>query len=115
MDKKSVAGGVLGIIGAVFALIATLGLAVCAGAVDALSSGSTSYEVLTWILGLVATAAGVVGAVMSFKKAMLGGILQLVALVVLLVLGFTVAFSILSIIAMILLGLGGILSFVLAK
>ena len=124
MSKKSIAGGVLGIIGSVFALIGVIGLALCATLVDAGTNAvegatgagvGTNFALWTWILGIAAFAIGLVGSIMCFQKAMIGGILLLVAVVVMLVLGFVVAFSILNIIAMVLLALGGILAFVVKK
>lgn len=109
MNKKSIAGAVLGIIGAVFGIIGSALLSFCAGCVDAVAG--SSFTALTYILGLGGAIVGLVGAILDFKKPNIGGALQLLALVMILVVSIVVMFSVWNIIAMVLLLLGGILSF----
>ena len=114
MDKRSIPGGVLGIIGVVFAFIGGLMLVACASIVDDLGGGA-SYKILSIIFGIGGAIVGLVGCIFSFKKAIIGGALQLVALVFLIIAGATVAWAVMNIIAMVLFGVGGILSFVVKK
>ena len=106
-DQRSMPGGILGIIGSVFCLIGGMVLTACTCAVDVLAGlvglggsgeavGETSeivilqqamiiVSVLCW-LGAIA---GLIGAIMDFKKPIVGGsvlagalVLQIIALVI---------------------------------
>lgn len=120
---KSVAGGVLCIVGAVMAFFATIQLFVCAVMTDVAKSvteGNTSglYSVLTWACGIGSFVCAIVGAVMSFKNSFVGGILGAIAAVLIfipyVIIGAALDYwqSWTAIIAMILLAVGAVLAFV---
>lgn len=113
MDKKSIPGAVLGIIGAVLALIGGLGLALCADLLAA--AGEGSYTAVAYILGIGSAVIGMIGAILDFKKALVGGIMLAAALVCVLVVSIVMYFSIVNIIAMVLLGAAAVCSFVVQK
>lgn len=106
-DKRSIAGGVVGIVGAVFALIGGLGLALCS---DLL--GATTYKVISWVFGVGAAIVALTGAVFCFRKALIGGIILAIAAVFILIESIVVDFTVMNIIAMVLVALGAVFSFV---
>lgn len=112
--SKSIPGAILGIIGTVFAFIAAFGLALCAEIVDA-ASGETSYAWAAYVFGLGGAVLGLLGAIFCFRNNILGGIFLLIGVALLIVIGCIMYFSWALIIAMILLGVGGILAFVVKK
>ncbi len=114
MQKKSVAGGVLGIIGAAFALIGGLGLAFCAELVDAVSE-VTNYTWAAYVFGIGGGIIGLIGSILDFFKPVVGGLLQLLSIVMIVVLCVLMYWSWAMIVALILLIIGAILSFVLQK
>lgn len=118
MNKKSIAGAVLGIIGAALLIVGSVILGVCAQFVDAVASETntpTYFSVIVYVLGLGGAAVAMVGAGLDFKHCYIGGALQFVGLVLALVMSILVGFTVWNIIAMILLLIGGILSFAVKK
>ena len=115
MKKKSIPGAVLGIIGAVFAIIGGLGLALCAEVVSASSGGAVDYTWAAYVLGLGSGIVGLVGAILDFSKPKIGGILQLIAVVMGIVVCVLMYWQWSMIIAFILFAVGGILSFCVQK
>lgn len=119
--NKSIPGAVLGIIGAVFALIAGIALAMCAEVVDEVSDVAsngvavTNYAWACYVFGIGGAVCGLVGAILDFNYNIIGGILQAVGIVMLVVVIIVFSYSILLIIAMVLLGVGALLSFVVKK
>ncbi len=122
--KKSIPGAVVGIIGAILALIAGIALALCAEVVDTVSEGAsqvsgadveTNYAWMCYVFGIGGGVCGLVGAILDFNYNIVGGIVQAVGLVLLVVLCIVFTYSILLIIAMVLLGIGALLSFVVKK
>lgn len=79
MKKKSIPGAVLGIIGAVFAIIGGLGLAFCAEVVAGASGGAVNYTWAAYVLGLGSGIVGLVGAILDFSRPKIGGVLQIIA------------------------------------
>lgn len=127
---KSVAGGILCIIGSVMALFATFQLSICALAKDTVSlatKGDTSgfYTTLTWILGIAAITCGIVGAVFCFKNSLIGGILSAIATVAILIpyilvvtdenIPMTLFLHMIPVLSLILLGVGSILAFTVKR
>ncbi|MDE7406014.1 MAG: hypothetical protein K2M89_03990 [Clostridiales bacterium] len=124
---KSIAGGILGIIGAVMSFFGTLQLSICAiveDAKDAEIKGSafdlyTSgfYSTIVWVLGITAFVCALVGAILCFKNSMVGGILLAVATAAIVIpyvvigtkMGYWQSWT--SIMAIVLLGVGTILAF----
>lgn len=113
MKKKSIAGAVLGIVGAAFAIIGGLGLALCAEVLAEL--GYDKYVWVAYVFGLGSGVVGLVGAILDFSKCIIGGILQAVAVAMILVVCIVMYFSWAMIVALILLGVGTILSFLVKK
>lgn len=113
MQKKSIAGGVLGIVGAVFAIIGGIGFAMCADIVDGLTG--SSYTWAAYVFGLGGGVVGLVGGILDFFKPTVGGILQILSVVMAIVVCVLMFWQWAMIIAMILLAIGAILSFVLQK
>lgn len=121
---KSVAAGILCIVGAVMAFVGTLHLSICAlvkDATEAVNSAATTGEVSTamtnttivWILGIVAFVCAIIAAVFCFKNSLVGGILAAVSAVALLVTSIVVAYWAWTVIvAMALFVIGAILAFV---
>ncbi len=115
---KSVAGGVLGIIGAVLAFISAIWFVACAEVADTVSSVAgegTNYTWAAYVLGLGGAVATIVGSVFAFKSSYVGGIIMAIALIMTIVLGVIMYFSILSIMSMVLIGLSAILCFFVKK
>lgn len=128
VKSKSVAGGVLCIIGAVMTFIGTLHLAICALAKDVVDAGASvvtagavgdttaDNTIIVWILGMAAFVLAIVGAVFCFKNSLVGGILSAVAFVALLVASIVVDYWAWTVIvSMVLLGIGSVLAFVVKK
>lgn len=115
MKKKSIPGAVLGIIGAVFAIIGGLGLALCAEVVSASSNGAVDYTWAAYVLGLGGGIVGLIGAILDFSKPKVGGVLQLIAAVMGIVICILMYWQWAMIIAFILFAVGGILSFCVQK
>ncbi len=115
MKKKSIPGAVLGIIGAVFAIIGGLGLALCAEIVSGASGGAVDYTWAAYVLGLGSGIVGLIGAILDFSKPKIGGVLQLIALVMGIVVCVLMYWQWAMIIAFILFAIGGILSFCVQK
>lgn len=125
---KSVAGGILCIIGAVMAFIGTLYLSICAMVKDgaeavgsALTNGAAGdtaadNTIIVWILGIAAFVCAIIAAVFCFKNSLVGGILSAVSFVALLVASIVVDYwAWIVIVAMVLLGVGSVLAFVVKK
>lgn len=124
---KSVAGGVLAIIGAVMSFIGTLHLSICALAKDVTNTAtstvtngelevSATNTAIVWILGITAFVCAIVGAVFCFKNSLVGGILTAVGTVALIVASAVVGYWAWTVIvAMALLGIGAILAFLVKK
>ncbi len=115
MNKKSIPGAVLGIIGAVFAIIGGLGLALCAELVSGITAGVADYTWAAYVLGLGAGVVALIGGILDFKKPKVGGILQIIAIVMIVVVSILMFFQWAMIVALILLVIGAILSFCLQK
>lgn len=111
MKKRSVPGAVLGIIGAVFAVIGGLGLALCAEVVSGASGGEVDYTWAAYVLGLGGGVVGLIGAIVDFSKPKVGGVLQILAAVMGVVVCILMYWQWATIIAFILFAVGGILSF----
>lgn len=128
VKSKSVAGGILCIIGAVMAFIGTLHLAICALVADATEAatnvvsggtvGDTAADntILVWAFGIVAFVLAIVGAVFCFKNNLIGGILSAVSWVALIVVSAIVGYWAWTVIvAIILLAVGTLLAFLVRK
>ena len=120
MNNKSIPGAVLGLIGTVLAVVGGINIAFCATVVGASAnavgaSGGETYAIVSYLLGFGAAVVALVGAILDFKKNIVGGILQAVAFVMILVLCIVVYFSVWEIIAMVLLAIGSIVSFAVKK
>ncbi len=118
MKNKSIPGAVVGIIGAVFALIAGIALAMCAEVVDGVSeaaSEATNYAWACYVFGIGGAACGLVGAILDFKNNIIGAIVMIVGIGMLVAVIIIVTYSILLIVAMVLLGIGALLSFLVKK
>lgn len=115
MKKKSIPGAVLGIIGSVFAIIGGLGLALCAEVVAKATGGAVNYTWAAYVLGLGSGIVGLIGAILDFNKPVIGGVLQLIAVVMGIVVCVLMYWQWAMIVAFILLAVGGILSFCVQK
>ena len=113
MNYKSVPGGVLGIIGAVFALFAAIGLHLCAEVASVV--GAEQYTLYVYLLGYGGAVAALVGAIMCFNKGLIGAILETAAFVMLVILGVVMYFGFMMIVALILIGVGAILAWLVRK
>lgn len=127
VKSKSIAGGVLNIIGSVMAFIGTLHLAVCALVKDAAeitnevvttgeTSGVATNTIMVWIFGIAAFVLAIVAAVFCFKNSLVGGILSGIAAVLLIVVSIIVDYWAWTVIvAMILIAVGCLLAFLVKK
>lgn len=115
MKKKSIPGAVLGIIGAVFAIIGGLGLAFCAEVVAGASGGAVNYTWAAYVLGLGSGIVGLVGAILDFSRPKIGGVLQIIAAIMGIIICILMYWQWAMIIAFILFAVGGILSFCVQK
>ncbi len=115
MKKKSIPGAVLGIIGAVFGIIGGLGLAFCAEVVAGASSGAVDYTWAAYVLGLGSGIVGLIGAILDFSKPKIGGVLQLIAVAMGIVVCVLMYWQWAMIISFIMFAIGGILSFCVQK
>lgn len=128
VKSKSVAGGILCIIGAVMTFIGTLHLAICALAKDVVEAGASAVSggevgdvaadnsIVVWIFGIAAFVLAIVGAVFCFKNNLVGGILSAVAWVALIVASAIVGYWAWTVIvAIILLAVGTLLAFLVRK
>lgn len=115
MVKKSIPGAVLGIIGAVFAIIGGFSLALCADLVAGATGGAVNFVWAAYVFGLGGGVLGLVGAIMDFKNPKIGGILQILAVVFVIVVCILMYFQWAMIVALILFVIGAILSFCIQK
>lgn len=113
MKKRSVPGAVVGIVGAVFAIIGGLGLAFCAEVVD--SAGGADFTWAAYVLGLGSGVVGLIGAVLDFVKPKVGGVLMFLAVAMGVAICVIMYWSWAMIVAFILFAVGGILSFCVSK
>lgn len=115
MKEKSTAGAVLGIIGAVFAIIGGLSLALCADLVSGITGGIVNYTWAAYVLGIGGGVIGLIGAILDFSKPKVGGILQFLAVIMVIVVCVLMYFQWAMIVALILFVIGAILSFCTRK
>ena len=115
MNKKSIPGAVLGIIGAVFIIIGGLNIAFCTEFVSAASDGAIDYTWAAYVLGLGGGAVALIGAILDFKKPKAGGVLLIIATAMTVVLCVIMYWAWAAIIGFVLTALAGILSFVVQK
>lgn len=113
VKNKSLPGAILGIIGAVLAIIGGIMFVACADIADGLTGSSFTWA--AWVFGIGSGVIAIVGAVMDFRNNIIGGILLFVAVVFAIVVCIVMYWSVLMIIAFILLAVGGVLSFVVKK
>jgi len=115
MKIKSVPGAILGIIGAVFAVIGALGYILFADLAAAVAQNTGLFTFASYFLGLGGALAALVGGIICLNKAVIGGIVQAVALVMTLVLCFIMGFGWATILALILIAGGIVCSFFVQK
>lgn len=115
MKKRSIPGAVLGIIGAVFGIIGGLSLAFCADIVAGASGGAVNYSWAAYVLGLGGGVVGLIGAILDFSKPKVGGVLELIATAMGIVVCVIMCWQWATIIAFVLFAIGGILSFCVQK
>lgn len=115
MNKKSIPGAVLGIIGAVFIIIGGFNFAFCAELVSTVSKGDIDYTWAAYVLGLGGGVVALIGAILDFKKPKVGGVLLIIATTMTIVLCILMYWSWLAIVGFALTAVGGILSFVVQK
>ena len=114
MNKKSIPGAVLLLVGSVFFVIVALTSSACAEVVDAVG-GETKHTYFAYIFGLGGAALAVIAAVLCFNKAVVGGVLGLVSLGLGIGMEIYFGFGALGIISLILVGAGSVLAFVIQK
>lgn len=115
MKKKSIPGAVLGIIGAVFAIIGGFSLSFCAEIVSGVTGGGVDYTWAAYVLGVGSGVVGLIGAILDFSKPKAGGVLQIIAVTMAIVVCVLMYWQWSMIVAFILFAIGGILSFSVQK
>jgi len=114
--RKSIPAFIFGLIGGILGILGGLCDSACAAVESGVTTGSTDAGYIPLILVVGGSIIGLIGACLCFKKANTGGIMELAAAVMIAISAFAVGgATTLSVVALVLFALGGILAMISKK